>query len=102
MPLDGIPKRLADILTAGRIVLDIVVRHPVALIPALHFALTAPVIMPRKEGFITLALPFQCFKFRSYINRAVGIIADIQGNHPDRVAGNQETVPLTIVQCEGK
>ncbi len=42
--------------------------------------------MTRKEGLESITFSFERLKLRSHIDLAVVILADIEGNHADRVA----------------
>ena len=57
--------------------------------------------MPREERLVAFAPPFQGLEFAGYIHLPVGIVeTDIQRDHPDGVAGDQELVPFHVVERE--
>ena len=59
--------------------------------------------MTRQERFVALASPFQGFQLAGDVNFAVCVIKpDIQRNHADRIAGNQEGVFLRVIEHEGE
>ena len=86
----------------GRIVLHGIEILPLAPVPPLHAGVAAPVAVAGQEGFVALALAFQGFQFRCYVDGAVGIVPDVQGDHADGIAGDQEGVLLLVVQHEGE
>ena len=95
-------QRRAELRRVGRIVLDRVVGHPVAGVPALHARLLAPIAVAGKEGLVALALALQGLQLGSHVHLPVRIVADIQRDDPDRVPGDQEGVLLRVVEREGE
>ena len=91
-----------DSLAAGRIILDGIVLHPVAAVVPLLTWIDTPVIMSGQEGLVALTLAFEGLQFGGHINGSIAIIADIQRNHPYRIAGNQELIALLIVEHKGE
>ena len=91
-----------DGLHRGGIILDGIILHPITTVVPFNTWVNAPVIVARKEGFITLALAFEGFQLAGYIDGTVTIVADIKRNHADGVAGNEELVALLVVEHEGK
>ena len=72
------------------------------MVVAFHTRLSAPIVMPWQEGFVSLTLPFECLQFGGNIHGAVAVIAYIQRYHADGVAGYQEGILLFVVKGEGK
>ena len=58
--------------------------------------------MAGQEGLVALALALQRLQFGSHVNRAVAVVADIERNHADGVAGDEEGIALLVVKDEGK
>ncbi len=63
LTLDGILQRIVYGFDAGRVVLHLVILHPVTLVVALHRGLAAPIVVSGQEGLIAFALAFECFQF---------------------------------------
>ena len=59
-------------------------------------------VVAGQEGFVVFALSFEGFQFRSYIHRAVGIVADVKWDDTNGVASNQEFVGFLVVKGKGK
>ena len=58
--------------------------------------------MPRRKRLIVLALAFQGFQFACHVKPAFPVIAVIERDYPDGVAGYEVFVPLHIIKCKGE
>ena len=85
-----------------RVVFHGVIVRPFAFVPAGHLAFAAPVVVPRRERFVALALPFERLQLAGTVDGAVGVIADVEGNHANGVACDEELVALLVVEGEGE
>ena len=82
----------------GLIVLDRVIRHPIALIISSHAWFSAPIIVSGQERLISLTLTFQRLQFRGHIDRSVLVISNVEWYHADGVAGNQKSILLLVIE----
>ena len=93
----GILQRRAQSTDIGRIVLNGVVRLPVAVVPALHLAVTARPVVPRQEGLDGDTYTLQSLQFRGGIEVTRTVPADVERNNAYRVASDKVLVMLDIV-----
>ena len=102
LPLDGCGEGIVDIFYAGRIVFHGGIVKPVALVITPHARFLAPVVMPRQERLVALALSLQCFQLAGNIDFSVAVVSYIKRYDADGIAGNQELVPLLVIEGEGE
>lgn len=78
--------------------------EPVALVITLRFEVCHPTmeVVSRWERFVVVALPFERFQFRCDIKRSVVVIADIEWDDPDGVAGYQVVAIFLVVEHKGE
>ena len=58
--------------------------------------------MTGKEGLIAVAAAFQGLELGGYQHLAVGIVADVEGDDTDGVAGDEKAVVGGVVEGEGE
>ena len=75
---------------------------PAAMVIGLHAGGLAPVVMTGKERLVAVAAAFQGLELGGYQHLAVGIVADIERDDTDGVAGDEETVVGGVVEGKGK
>ena len=98
----GSAKTLTYCVAARRVVLHVVVLHPVALVPTLHSGVLAPVVVARQKRLVTLALTLQGLKLACHKHLSVGVVSDIKRYDAYMVAGDEESVLLLVIKSEGE
>ena len=98
----GVLQSVPDVGSRGGIGLHRIVVRPVAVVIARHAGRFAPVEMSGQEGLIAVALPFQSLQLAGDIDHAVGIVADVEGDDADGVAGNEEGIAFDIIEGKGE
>ena len=76
LSLHGGGEGIADGFDGGWVVLHGIKLHPVALVVLAHAALATPVVMAGQEGLVALALAFEGFQLRGYIDGSVVVVAN--------------------------
>ena len=75
------PHRVLESITnsvdACFVILHSIIFKPVTMVVAFHTRLSAPIVMPWQEGFVSLTLTFECLQFGGNIHGAVAVIAYI-------------------------
>ena len=99
---DGFFQCIPQLTHGSSVVLHGIIVHPVTYVPAFHFSLASGIIMSRKERFIALTISFERLQFAGAIHRSVLVVTDIQGNHANGIAGNQEIILFFVIKGKGE
>ena len=98
LSLDSRAQGLPDVFAARGIVLHGIVSEPVAHVITFQAGFAAPIIMAGKERLVAVALSLERLQFGGHIDCAVVVVADVEGNDADGVAGNKELVALLVIE----
>ena len=102
LSLDRSLECFAQFADGGGVVGDGFIVFPVAFVPTFHASLASEIVVSREEGFVAFAESFKCFEFAGAIDFSVRVKSDVERNHADGVACDEEVVLFFVVEREGK